>query len=391
MDSTPTPLPHAISAPALPGRLWHPLARRLPPARALAAGLLAALACLLVPSSGPWSWITALLAALGVSALAAAGASPPPPAPMQARGDDHRASGLTREVLPIWQRNVEAARTQGERQFNEIIEAFAKIQQRLEEALNASGQLSSPAGTGDALVQGCHDEVQLLLEPTRQAIDRQAAMRAALLAQHGRLDELAQAASRIAQLAGNTHLVGLNAAIEASRASEHGRGFGFVAQEVRQLARQSGDAAAALASGLRGLIDELEQLQSGCAQPTADHEEIGWRAEEQARAVVRRILDDLQRQRGNSQALRAARLDVGEALDHLYMNLQHQDRQSQMLINVTTDMQRLIDWLEQGTQADRSTVQEWLHRLERSYSMREQLDHHHNTVSVQTGPAVEFF
>lgn len=384
-------LPHAIPASASPGRFWRPLAPRLPPPRAVAAGALAALLCLLAPSGGAWSWLVALVAALGVTALALPRPSAAPPAPVDEGSGDHRAAGLTREVLPIWLRNVEAARSEGERQFNEIIEAFAKIQQRLDEALNASGQLSSPAGTGDALVQGCQEEVQLLLAPTRQAIDRQAAMREALLGQLGRLDELAQSASRIAQLAGNTHLVGLNAAIEASRAGEHGRGFGFVAQEVRQLARQSGEAAASLASGLRGLIDQLEGLQAGSAQQTADQEETGWQAEERARAVVRRILDDLQRQRGNSQALRAARLDVGEALDHLYMNLQHQDRQSQMLINVTADMQRLVDWLDQGGRADRGTVQEWLHRLERSYSMREQLDHHHNTVSVQTGPAVEFF
>lgn len=391
MDSAPLTLPHAPSTPASPGRFWLPLVHRRPPARAVAAGLLTALACLLAPADGPWNWITALIAALGVTVLALPRASAAPPPATLAHGDDQRSSGLTREVLPIWLRNVEAARAEGERQFNDIIEAFAKIQQRLEEALDAGGQLSSPAGTGDALLQGCQDEVQSLLAPTRLAIDRQAAMRAGLLAQHGRLDELAQAAARIAQLAGNTHLVGLNAAIEASRAGEQGRGFGFVAQEVRQLARQSGDAATALASGLRGLIDDLERLQAGSAQQPPDHEEIGWQAEERARAVVRRILDDLQRQRGNSQALRAARLDVGEALDHLYMNLQHQDRQSQMLINVTSDMQRLVDWLDGGGQADRTTVQEWLHRLERSYSMREQLDHHHNTVSVQTGPAVEFF
>jgi len=391
MDSAPFTLPPALPPPAAPAWLWRPLARRLPTSRAAAAGLMAGLACLMTPSGGPWSWIAALSAALWVCVLATPRASAEPPVPAPARSDDQRASGLTREVLPIWLRNVEAARSEGERQFNEIIEAFAKIQERLEEALNAGGQLSSPAGTGDALMQGCQDEVQLLLEPTRQAIDRQASMRAALLAQHDRLDELAQAATRMAQLAGNTHLVGLNAAIEASRAGEHGRGFGFVAQEVRQLARQSGDAAATLASGLRGLIDGLEQLQSSSAQQTADHEELGWQAEERARSVVRRILDDLQRQRGNSQALRAARLDVGEALDNLYMNLQHQDRQSQMLTNVTTDMQRLVEWLDQGGRADRAAVKEWLQRLEHSYSMREQLDHHHNTVSVQTGPAVEFF
>jgi hypothetical protein len=36
-------------------------------------------------------------------------------------------------------------------------------------------------------------------------------------------------------------------------------------------------------------------------------------------------------------------------------------------------------------------VQEWLRRLEASYSMKEQLDLHHGTVSVQQTQNVEFF
>lgn len=160
---------------------------------------------------------------------------------------------------------------------------------------------------------------------------------------------------------------------------------------MRQLARQSGDAAGVVGAGLQQLLDRLDQLAAQAAQHAADDEEIAWQAEERARAVVRKILDELQQQRGQSQALRAARLDVGEALDRLYMNLQHQDRQSQMLVNVTTDMERLVEWLDQDGQADRAAIQAWLKRLERSYSMREQLDHHHGTVSVQATPAVEFF
>ncbi len=387
MESGASPPPPAGAPPA---PAWR-LARWRPDARALGAGALAALACAAATQAGPWAWAVGLVAAPAVTALAGRRASPSTATHRPATDGDRHTSGLTREVVPIWQRNVDAARTEGEQQVNLIIEGFATIQGRLDEVLNAGGQLSSPAGTGDALMQACEAQVQALLEPTRQAFARQAAMLQALQTTRTTLDELLRSSTRIGQLAGSTHLVGLNAAIEASRAGEQGRGFGFVAQEVRQLARQSGDTAASIGTQLQQLLEGLDRLAAQATQQACDDEEIAWQAEERARAVVRQILDDLQRQRGNSQALRAARLDVGDALDRLYMNMQHQDRQSQMLTNVTADMQRLVEWLDEGGRADHATVQEWLHRLERSYSMREQLDHHHGTVSVQAGPAVEFF
>lgn len=305
-------------------------------------------------------------------------------AALQRAVDDYLASqsAYSAEVVPVWNGHIESSREQMEVAVNALSERFGGIVDKLDVALRTAAQETDAVDSSSGLMAvfaKSEQDLTALIAVQETAMKNMEQMLVKVQGLDRFVVELQDMASDVARIAQQTNLLALNAAIEAARAGDLGRGFAVVAKEFRMLSNQSGDTGRKIAEKVKVISAAIVETCS-VVHDSVEAEDTSL---ETAHATIERVVSDF---KGITESFQRSRdvlhgesLSIQSEVNQALVQMQFQDRVSQILTQVIKNIERLPAVLQATQQVYAQTrkleahdPQEMLAEMKKTYVMADQ-------------------
>jgi methyl-accepting chemotaxis protein len=279
------------------------------------------------------------------------------------------------------------AKVHTEESIAELAQRFDGLTQRLDAAIVTS-QSAVEGG------HGSHEGIVELLKDSQLELGSITEALGASLEEKGKLlrsiedlsaftEQLSKMAREVSSIASQTNLLALNAAIQSARAGEAGRGFSVVADEVRKLSRLSGAVGNKITETIDTVNEAIEDTLVVSHKFAKQDKETLSNAEQIIASVLKHFTRAAVGLSKSAEVLRTENNAINNEISDVFVALQFQDRVSQILTLVGSDLTKLEQHLNELKNEEindglpRSVnVEQWLQELSMTYTMEEQLAAH---------------